>query len=227
MAQTTVKMRQIAGGLDGWIPAEQTWTYASASTITVPSGAASRYQKGDKIKITNNSATKYFYVVGVADTVLTVTGGSDYTVHDSAITNPYFSKIENPQGFPSQFAYTASYYGTGGSAGSYAESSYTQKKFYIKNARVYLDVYISIGNKGSWTGGVRVTLPVSPIADAKLHPLTGSVYNGVSPRGIPMVYGDSSWNFILFYTDLYDATGLDCSAVANTDSIAIGGSYPI
>lgn len=111
MAQTTVKMRQIAGGLDGWIPAEQTWTYASATTITVPSGAASRYQKGDKIKITNNSATKYFYIVGVADTVLTVTGGSDYTVHDSAITLPYYSHVENPIGFPHWFNYTLAFTG--------------------------------------------------------------------------------------------------------------------
>jgi hypothetical protein len=35
MAQTTIKQRQIAGGLDGWIPAEETWTYASATTFTI------------------------------------------------------------------------------------------------------------------------------------------------------------------------------------------------
>lgn len=48
MAQATIKQRQIAGGLDGWIPAEQTWAYASATTITVPSGAGrSLTLKGD------------------------------------------------------------------------------------------------------------------------------------------------------------------------------------
>jgi hypothetical protein len=109
--QTTIRDAQLANDLGGWIPANETWTYASATTITVPSGAASKYQKGDKIKITNNSATKYFYIVGVADTVLTVTGGSDYTVHDSAITNPFFSKIENPQGFPHWFNWTETYTG--------------------------------------------------------------------------------------------------------------------
>jgi len=106
MGQTLIANRQISGGLDGWIPAEQTWTYASATTITVPSGAASKYQKGDKIKLTQTTV-KYFYIVSVADTVLTVTGGSDYTVADAAITLPYFSKIENPQGFPHWFNYTA------------------------------------------------------------------------------------------------------------------------
>lgn len=52
MAQTKISKRQIAGGLDGWISAGETWTYASATTITVPSGAASKYQKEDWIKIT-------------------------------------------------------------------------------------------------------------------------------------------------------------------------------
>ena len=47
--------------------------------------------------------------VGVADTVLTVTGGRDYTVHNSAITNPYFSKIENLQEFPPYFNYTPTF----------------------------------------------------------------------------------------------------------------------
>ena len=99
MAQSKIKQRQIAGGLDGWIPAEQTWTYASATTITVPSGAASLYQKGDKIKLTQTTV-RYFYITAVADTLLTVTGGSSYTVADAAITSPYYSHVENPMGFP-------------------------------------------------------------------------------------------------------------------------------
>ena len=37
---TQIQKRQIATTLiDGWTPADATWTYASASTITVPSGA--------------------------------------------------------------------------------------------------------------------------------------------------------------------------------------------
>ncbi|MDD4381727.1 MAG: hypothetical protein PHE21_00045 [Candidatus Dojkabacteria bacterium] len=90
---------------DGWIAVTDSWAYASASTITVPSGAASRYQRGDKIKLTQTTV-KYFYIVGVADTVLTVTGGSDFTVANAAITSPYYSHVENPIGFPTSFAYT-------------------------------------------------------------------------------------------------------------------------
>lgn len=93
-----------AVGNDGWIAATG-WAYASATTITVPAGAASIYQKGDKIKLTQ-STVKYFYIVAVADTTLTVTGGSDYTVANAAITSPFYSHDENPLGFPSWFAYT-------------------------------------------------------------------------------------------------------------------------
>jgi hypothetical protein len=100
------------GSLDGWISANETWTYASATTITVPSGAASKYQKGDKIKLTQTTV-KYFYIISVADTVLTVTGGTDYTVADEAITDNYYSHQENPIGFPHWFNWTPSYSASG------------------------------------------------------------------------------------------------------------------
>lgn len=90
---------------DGWIPVSSTWSYASATTITVPSGAASIYSVGDKIKL-NNTDLKYFYIVGVADTLLTVTGGSDYTLDSDAISAVYYSKAATPLGFTDVFSYT-------------------------------------------------------------------------------------------------------------------------
>ena len=94
------------GNVDGWISANTTWAYATANTITVPSGAAAIYRKGDKIKLTQTTA-KYFYVVGVADTVLTVTGGTDYTVANEVITLPFYSHQSSPLGFPDWFACAA------------------------------------------------------------------------------------------------------------------------
>jgi len=100
----------LQGTVDGWILANESWAYASATTITVPSGAATKYAKGDKIKITQTTA-KYFYVVGVADTVLTVTGGSDYTVANAAIASPYYSHASSPIGFPDFFNFAATFTG--------------------------------------------------------------------------------------------------------------------
>jgi len=96
------------GIIDGWIPASESWSYASATTITVPSGAASKYRVGDKIKLTQTT-TKYFSIIGVADTVLTVTGGTDFTVATpTAITDNYYSHAESPLGFPGWFNYSPS-----------------------------------------------------------------------------------------------------------------------
>lgn len=89
---------------DGWQLVSDSWTYASADaptyTITVPSGAASLYGVGDKIKLTHSAAVKYFIVTAVADTVLTVYGGTDYTLSASALSSIYYSHDKSPLGFP-------------------------------------------------------------------------------------------------------------------------------
>ena len=89
-------------GVDGWVNSDETWTYASATTITVPAGATAKYQKGDKIKLTQTTV-KYFYIVGVADTLLTVVGGTDYTIANAAISANYYSHASSPVGFPNYF----------------------------------------------------------------------------------------------------------------------------
>ena len=94
--------------VDGWSQANETWAYASASTITVPSGAAAVYSVGDKIRWKQGGAYKYAYIITVADTLLTVAGGSAYTVADAAITDNYYSHIETAVGFPGKFVYTPS-----------------------------------------------------------------------------------------------------------------------
>jgi len=101
---------------DGWTLANETWTYASATTITVPSGAANKYSKGDKIRLKQGGGYKYFYIIGVTDTVLTVTGGSDYTVANSAISDIYYSKSASPVGFPKYFNFTIVNFTTSGTA---------------------------------------------------------------------------------------------------------------
>jgi len=109
---TAVKMNQVSENIaynkeaygTGWIEDTETWTYASATTITVPSGALLKYQKGDKFKLTANSVELYGYIVDVADTLLTVTGDA---LTNHTFTDNYYSKIENPFGFPESFALSA------------------------------------------------------------------------------------------------------------------------
>lgn len=101
MSRINVLGQQIT--VDGWIPAIGSWTYSSADNptgvITVPSGAASLYGPGDRIKLTQTTV-KYFIVTAVTDTTLTVYGGTDYTLANAAISAIYYSHQKTPLGFP-------------------------------------------------------------------------------------------------------------------------------
>ena len=104
IADASIDLGAKASTWDGWVPISDSWTYASATTITVPSDATTKYSVGDKIKLVQTT-TKYFYIVGVASTTLTITGGSDYTLTNAAISGVYYSKAATPLGFPGSFAY--------------------------------------------------------------------------------------------------------------------------
>lgn len=125
---------------NGWAVVDASWSYASSTTITVPSGAASAYQKGDKLKL-DNATTKYFNIVGVADTVLTVTGGSDYTVANSAISNIYISRADKPFGWPTHFNWVPTL------TGFSADPTSTRYLFQIINA--YCIVNVRQGGTGT------------------------------------------------------------------------------
>jgi hypothetical protein len=88
----------------GWIEVSDSWSYASADghgfTITVPAGAAAKYSAGMRIKLTQASTVRYFIIQIVADTLLTVYGGTDYTLANSAITSINYSPVKAPLGFP-------------------------------------------------------------------------------------------------------------------------------
>lgn len=91
----------------GWITAGETWTYASADspsfTFTISGDKRDKYSVGMKIKLTQGSV-KYFIITAVSysggNTTITVYGGTDYTLTSATITNPFYSTVKAPQGFP-------------------------------------------------------------------------------------------------------------------------------
>ena len=97
------------GGLDpsGWASADAL-TYASADdpsfTVTISGDQSAKYTAGMRIKLTQSTGgTKYFIITKVTvstDTTLTLYGGTDYNLEDEAISNPYYSVVKAPQGFP-------------------------------------------------------------------------------------------------------------------------------
>lgn len=87
---------------DGWSTPTGTWSATDANTISIAStDLTSVLQLGDKIKLTNNSAVKYFYISTApafsTNTTFDVSGEVDLVA--GAITLPYYSKMDSPQGF--------------------------------------------------------------------------------------------------------------------------------
>ena len=104
---------------DGWIPVSDTWTYVSATSFKI-TGKDVRYRfpKGTKIKLVQSSTTKYFYVVATSytsgNTIVTVTGGSDYSLAASTISGQAYSYAAAPQNFPQWLNYTPVWSADGG-----------------------------------------------------------------------------------------------------------------
>jgi hypothetical protein len=104
----TVKASELNGLLTGWIPAGETWTYAGADdptfTFKVSADVTGKYSAGMKIKLTQGTV-KYFIITAVStysggNTTITVYGGTDYDLANATISNPYYSPVKCPYGFP-------------------------------------------------------------------------------------------------------------------------------
>lgn len=142
---------------DGWLAATGTWTYASANTITVPSGAAAIYQVGDRVKWTQ-TGVRYGVITAVADTLLTIAVNTDYVVDNAAITAPFYSHQASPVGYPQWFAYTATFAWDGTPP---AGSTTSVSRFAITGRTCTVMAYQNNTSAGTGNSLVSVTTPVA------------------------------------------------------------------
>jgi hypothetical protein len=149
-------LKAVVDNKSTWIEATG-WSYASPTTINVPSGAASIYAVGAKLKWTQTTL-KQSYVVAIADTLLTVAGD---VVANAAITNPYYSLGATPVGFPQWFDFTPTI-----SQGTSTDITNTihYSKFCL-NGRLatwkFYCVFTDAGQSGGYA--VKSTLPIDAI----------------------------------------------------------------
>ena len=147
--------------LDGWLPAGQAWTYNTSSSVVVPAGAALRYSVGDKIKFEQVSAgpvitQKYFSVIAVADTVLSIYAGLTHVVTNDPIQNIFYSKQDHPVGFPAYFDWSGA---SGINAQGFSAFTVHEFNFRISGRIMYCRLNISgTSNATTFTG----TLPLIP-----------------------------------------------------------------
>lgn len=143
----------------GWREVTDSWAYASATTITVPSDATTKYSVGDKIRLTQ-STVKYFYITAVATTVLTINGGTDYTLTNAAISDISYSKASTPVGFPGIFSYTPAITADGGSPA--IGNGTWGCKFNMQGRNVTVYFKITRGSTTSFgTGNFYISLPIT------------------------------------------------------------------
>jgi len=169
-----------SGSSDGWTTdSGTTWTYASATTINVADGTL--FVKGTRIKLTQTTA-KYFVVTSIAGNVITVTGGTDYTVANAAITTQQYSHQASPVGYPTYFAYTPTF------AGFSADPSGVAAKFSVIGASCYFYIY----QGGNGTSNATTFTVTAPIANGSgnyvpIH-TTAGVDNGNAITTPPYAY---------------------------------------
>lgn len=88
---------------DGWNLIAEALIYASADSptfvVNTSADLTSKISVGMKLKLTQTSV-KYFFVVAITSTTITLYGGTDYTLANATISNVYFSSVKAPYGFP-------------------------------------------------------------------------------------------------------------------------------
>ncbi len=95
------------GNNSGWIDDLNTWSYSSADSptfvISVAADMTGLIGVGDRIRLTQTTV-RYFIVTAVGSysggaTLITVYGGTDYTLDNAAISSPAYSHCKAPFGF--------------------------------------------------------------------------------------------------------------------------------
>lgn len=160
---------------DGWLEASETFTYVSATTMTAPVDLRSVLSKGDKLKLTN-STLKYFNVTDVTysapNSTVTVTGGSDYSLANAAISDVSYSHAQNPTGFPATFSYTPALTNIAGTAVG---------EFSLEGGWMSGTVVVSVTGGGS--GAYSLAFPVNAV-DVQYTVIGGAGAVDVSPGGV-------------------------------------------
>lgn len=104
MVVPAVEMDALWDGLAGWTSTAVTLTYSSADdptyVVSTASDLTGSISVGMKMKFTNNSTTFYGIVTAITSGTITLYGGTDYDVANSAITAVYYSSHKAPLGFP-------------------------------------------------------------------------------------------------------------------------------
>lgn len=169
-ASLVSEMNKISPYIGGWqkLPS---LTRVSDTTATIPGDWTDRIAKGSPIYWLSNGTARQSNVIaisyasGTGLTTVTIHAGFITTAGDCAFVNgetitvPKYANTPNPAGFQGWFNYSAFCNGSGGSAGTYAQTL-TGAIFKLDGNQVTYMPNLTITNKGSWSGDFQLSVPV-------------------------------------------------------------------
>lgn len=181
---------------DGWIPFNDTLTYVSSSSFTIPGDWTNRLDKGDRIKVFNVSQ-KYFYVLsasfGAGITTVNIYAGTTHVLANAVITDPFFSHDESPTSFPDYFDYTPSYIPGGGM--TFSPTTVNNARFSISGRKLTLALAIVGTTSGVSSNVIIATLPIV----AAIGGASGAVvYPGAGSNRAGQVFIGTTADFYIY-----------------------------
>jgi len=209
---------------NGWVLSEDTWTYASATSFTI-SGVdrTAIFTKGTRIKLTQTT-DKYFVVTSSSfstNTTVNITGGSDYTLANAAITNPYYSYQANPQGYPTFFNWTPTW-GKSGTPPNIGNGTIVGKMMVVGSAVYY---YIKVTSGSTTTFGdayYAYYFTGHPISSTDIV-FTGMIIQSPSPYGRCVIGSQGTTGWLYYSASPYGFNASNPFTLVSGDTFYIAG----
>lgn len=223
MAETKLKTQSISTDLkNGWLLAPGTFSYASASTINTSVDLTSLIQIGDKIRL-NNTSQKFFVVKAITSSLITLQAGTTYTVANLAVTDVYFSKEANPQGFPAVFNFTVAVSSGGGTTPTF--QNYNGQFYTVGRLCFYTISVNGTGTAGAGAYDTQFSMPFDCATAGGYHIGEGQyATDGAQDVAYAWYYG--SGKFFLRKKNIYTTLQNSDLAYTTTRYINVNLVYP-
>ena len=152
-----------------WVEMADDATGAASGVLTFSDSefdATATFQKGDRVRLKQGGSYKYFNVIAVTTSTITLYAGDDYSLTATSVTNLGFSRLVSPSGFPFVFQYTPTLTATGSmTVTKNVSTGIVDVYFFIIGNVVFLyGTLFDLDLGGSPSFGILVTLPVNTAA---------------------------------------------------------------
>lgn len=143
-----------------WVQVIETWTRTGDYTFTVSGDKTATYRKGTKVRFKQGGGYKYGIIKSSSysspNTTVTLISNTDYLMTAGAVTDTYLSYIENPEGFPSEFNFSAAITGVTVGNGTVVQ------KFSVAGNIFLYHVEFNFGSTSA-ISSIAFTSPVTPL----------------------------------------------------------------